>query len=66
MSNASGVATWTTLSGSLTEWSRGGNSITASDFIGSTNAQDLVFRTNNIERARILQNGNISINSMIL
>ncbi|MCC7050999.1 MAG: hypothetical protein IT239_04390 [Bacteroidia bacterium] len=43
-------------------WSLTGNSnATSTGFLGTTNAQDLVFKTNNTERARILSNGNFGI-----
>lgn len=44
-------------------WSILGNSGTlpATNFIGTTDAQDLVFRTNNTEKTRILSNGNAGI-----
>lgn len=45
-------------------WSRQGNSIANTEFLGSTNAQDLVFRTNNAERMRINSAGNISISGV--
>jgi hypothetical protein len=43
-------------------WQINGNSnITAAQFLGTTNANDVIFKTNNIERARILANGNTGI-----
>ncbi len=54
-SDATGLAFWQTpSSGGSTGWSLTGNSIGSSDFIGSTNAQDIVLRTNNTEKLRIL------------
>ena len=49
------------LSGSY--WSLLGNAATnpLNDFIGTSDAQDFVFRTNNVERARILSGGNFGI-----
>lgn len=44
-------------------WRLNGNSVSASNFLGSTNAADLVFQTNSTERMRIDQNGNSSINT---
>ncbi|MBS1634806.1 MAG: tail fiber domain-containing protein [Bacteroidetes bacterium] len=45
-------------------WEIGGNSnITPANFLGTTNANDVIFKTNNIERARILSGGNIGINT---
>jgi len=45
-------------------WMLAGNSATnpANDFVGTFDAQDLVFRTTNVERARILSGGNILFN----
>lgn len=44
-------------------WNIIGNSNTdpATNFLGTTNKKDLVFKTNNAERMRILQNGKIGI-----
>lgn len=45
------------------DWSRVGNGNTnpASNFIGTTDAKDFVMRTTNLERMRILANGNVAI-----
>jgi hypothetical protein len=50
-------------SGALNAWSLTGNAGTnpTTNFIGTTDAQDWVMRTNNIERARIMNNGNVGI-----
>jgi hypothetical protein len=49
-------------SGSSNVWELTGNSGTsATDFIGTTDAQDLRFRTNNIERMVVSQNGLIGV-----
>ncbi|MFM2037912.1 MAG: hypothetical protein RL432_851, partial [Bacteroidota bacterium] len=50
-------------SGALNAWSLTGNAGTnpTTNFIGTTDAQDWVVRTNNIERARIMSNGNVGI-----
>jgi ribosomal protein S6E (S10) len=52
-SDANGVATWQTFSGS--GWSLSGNSGTnsANNFIGTTDAQSLVFKVNNQQAGRI-------------
>lgn len=44
-------------------WSKAGNSGTspASNFIGTTDAQDLVFKTNNTEKLRVQSGGNVGI-----
>lgn len=47
---------------SALSWEINGNAnITAANFMGTTNANDVIFKTNNIERARILANGNVGI-----
>jgi hypothetical protein len=54
-----------TLGGSSTTvWAIGGNTATnpTNDFIGTTDAQPLVFRTNNTPRMRVLNNGNLLLN----
>ncbi|MCR6641093.1 MAG: hypothetical protein NVV82_19395 [Sporocytophaga sp.] len=44
------------------QWAITGNSnITSSNFLGTTNAQPLIFKTNNTEVMRILSTGNIGI-----
>lgn len=45
----------------LTHWSLTGNSIAGTDFIGTTNNQGFVFKTNGTEKMRILPGGNVSI-----
>ncbi len=54
---------WSRFSMGGNSWFLAGNSSTnpANNFIGTTDAQDLVFRTNNIERARIESSGNFGI-----
>ncbi len=42
-------------------WSLTGNSVTSGEFIGTTNNQPLVIRTNNTERMRIATSGNVGI-----
>ncbi|MES2284465.1 MAG: hypothetical protein V4547_02170 [Bacteroidota bacterium] len=44
-----------------THWSLTGNSIAGTDFIGTTNDQGVVFKTNGTEKMRILSGGNVSI-----
>jgi hypothetical protein len=47
---------------STLNWEITGNSnITALNFLGTTNASDVIFKTNNIERSRILSSGNFGI-----
>ena len=38
-------------------WLLGGNAATAANFLGTTNAQPLAFRTNNVERLKIMADG---------
>jgi hypothetical protein len=47
-------------------WLLSGNSSTApsTDFIGTTDNQDWVIRTNNLERARVLSSGNVGIGTV--
>src|ERR1700745_1025955 len=47
---------------SQTSWQIAGNSnITATKFLGTTNSQPLIMKTNNKENLRMLPNGNIGI-----
>jgi len=50
-------------SGALNAWSLTGNAGTnpATNFIGTTDAQDWVIKTNNIERMRVMSNGNVGV-----
>ena len=48
-------------SGSSADWSLSGNSIMASDFLGTTNNQDLKIRTNNIQRMVVKNDGKVGI-----
>jgi hypothetical protein len=43
------------------DWSTEGNSISSSDFLGSTNDEDLVIKTNDNERMRITSGGSVGI-----
>jgi len=47
------------------KWSVGGNDINSGEFLGTTNAAALVFKTANIERFTIDANGNIVVKSFI-
>src|SRR5690606_17515772 len=44
------------------DWALGGNTITAANFLGTTNNQSLNLRTNNINRMRIQNNGQVTVN----
>lgn len=61
--NGSGTTTWTQLLTSNNAWTTIGNSGTnpSTNFLGTSDLQDLVFRTNNTERARFLSSGNFGI-----
>ena len=48
-SDASGNARWAAQSSS-NGWSLSGNAIGANDFIGTTNAKDVIFKTNNTQQ----------------
>ena len=54
-------------SGALNAWSLTGNAgtNTATNFIGTTDAQDWVVKSNNLERMRVLANGNIGIGTSV-
>jgi hypothetical protein len=54
---------WIVLTSEKSGWSINGNQGTngSNDFIGTTDAQDLTFRTNNIKRFRVSQNGQLEI-----
>jgi trimeric autotransporter adhesin len=66
MSDSTGIATWydplPSLSGSF--WTIGGNSISSIQNIGTTTNFALPFITNNVERMRILTNGNVGIGTV--
>lgn len=56
-------AAWTALSSQASGWSLNGNAGTNSttNFIGTPDAQDLNFRTNNINRLRLSQSGQLEV-----
>lgn len=57
------LSSWVGILSSSLAWTTSGNSISdpSTEFIGTTNGQDLVFRTNNTEQMRILSGGNVGI-----
>ncbi len=57
-SDASGNARWASASTSA-DWSLSGNTVGVNDFLGSTNAADVVFKANNTEGFRLTKSGNI-------
>jgi hypothetical protein len=65
ISDATGLATWgnPAAPSSLTTWATNGNSgtVPATNFVGTTDAQDFVVRTNSIEAARVSAAGNVGI-----
>ncbi|GBD04586.1 hypothetical protein HRbin20_00151 [bacterium HR20] len=52
---------WKPTSPSAWAWVLSGNSISGSEFLGTTNNQSLVLKTNNVERLRITSSGNVGI-----
>ncbi|PCH98704.1 MAG: hypothetical protein COB85_01050, partial [Bacteroidetes bacterium] len=62
-SDANGLASWVTVAAGSTDWTTTGNAGTTNgtNFIGTTDAQDLDFRTNNVIRTRITQKGQIEV-----
>lgn len=66
VSDATGIASWQNLSGAsgaLANWSIAGNSgmLATTNFIGTTDVNPLVFRTNNVERMRVDATGNLGL-----
>lgn len=47
------------------KWATGGNSTTNGDFIGTTNTQPLIFKTNGIQRMQLTSSGVFQLNSLI-
>lgn len=51
---------WVSLSGSVNSWNtNGNNAVSGTNFIGTVNAQDVDFRTNNLMTARLTQKGQL-------
>jgi hypothetical protein len=69
-SDAAGNATWQTPSGGAAGWALTGNTATTgtagTNFIGTTDAQDVVFKTSGTERARVLSVPNAAKEIMTL
>lgn len=55
---------WQPLAGNENCWTRGGNLVTnpATEWVGTSNAQPVVFRTNGTQRMCLAANGNVGIN----
>ncbi len=49
---------------SFGQWSTSGNSISSGNFLGTTNSQSLVFKTNNSQAMVILSNGHVGIGTV--
>ena len=58
-----GVPAWAASAGGSAGWGFTGNAITAGDFLGTTNANDLIFKVNNIQIAKFATNDSITIGS---
>ena len=55
-------SSWLPILSGVKGWSTAGNNgVTASNFLGSINAADLVFRTTNVDRMRIVSTGKVGI-----
>ena len=62
VSDASGNATWQLLAATnVNAWQAGGNAAGAADFIGTSNTNPLIFKTNALESMRITSAGNVGI-----
>ena len=61
VSDNNGVGMWQDAGTSSIDWHVNGNATTdpATQFIGTTDLKDLVFRTNNTEKLRITTGGNL-------
>ncbi|MBS1651359.1 MAG: hypothetical protein JSU07_05035, partial [Bacteroidetes bacterium] len=46
-------------------WKVNGNNLSSGDYIGSSNARPLIFKTNNIERARFNTDGGLNISGSL-
>ncbi|MBL7965216.1 MAG: hypothetical protein JNM31_15380 [Flavobacteriales bacterium] len=58
-------AAWTTLFTSATGWALTGNSLTGQEVLGSLNAQPVRFVSSNVERMRLLANGQLVVNNTV-
>lgn len=62
-SDASGYGNWQTMNiATLQGWGINGNTgVTSANFIGTTDANDLIIKTNNTEKMRVVGTGNVGI-----
>lgn len=60
------AATWKEIASANNTWNLAGNAgtDTSINFIGTTDAKDLLFKTNNIQRMALRQNGTINVNGI--
>jgi hypothetical protein len=63
-SDADGLASWVTPA-TFSGWTSTGNSAASTDFLGTTNTQDLVVKTNNTERMRVTAAGKTTISGPV-
>lgn len=65
--NGAGVLTWSNDNNSANGWNLTGNSGTSAgtNFIGTTDLQALVFKTNNLEGIRLLTDGKVGIGTTV-
>ena len=62
VSAGGGTPQWQTITASsINAWSLSGNTLTGSEFLGSTNAQPLIIQTNGTERMRVTTSGSVGI-----
>lgn len=55
----------TTISAQVPFWSNNGNNAASNDFLGTTNNQPLIFKTNGLEVMRLNPNGTVKFNSFM-
>jgi hypothetical protein len=56
-----GISSFSSAGGATNAWLLGGNSVTAAQFIGTLNNDDMRFQTNSLKRMRLLSQGSLSI-----
>ena len=62
-----GDGTWAVPAGGSSGWNLNGNvsTIPGTDFLGTTDAQDLVFKTNNVEQLRLTSGGVLQVTGQV-